>query len=406
MRLAILSGLAESSLAFLPLCSDIPSSQGRSELQSQAAAIVGVRRRTPELAAVLAWIGAKWAGNQAQDENGRKFMNCSAAINGLAEGLERSGAPLSALVAKPPLELKAGFKRIESFWPAAAARRHVRPTHPRTPRCARALRRGRPEIAETVIPAPLLPGQPLEIQLAAARAVALSRQTSTASKAFAQWSKLTVGTRRALQSGLNGDRTFAPALVQALEDALIAPGELDGPTRTMLEHLPDASHRQRAAKILAKSAPPERSAALLRYQAALKLSGDVGRGANVFAKNCLTCHQRQGQGHRVGPDLSGIAGRAPDALLADILDPNHEVAPDYVTLSVATRRGQVFAGLLAEETATTLKLRRADGIEDNLLRSEIDELRSTGKSLMPEGLEQNINFQEMADLISFLREGR
>ena len=52
--LAILSGLAESSLAFLPLCKAIPAPLGRSELQSQAAAIVGVRRRMPELAALLA----------------------------------------------------------------------------------------------------------------------------------------------------------------------------------------------------------------------------------------------------------------------------------------------------------------------------------------------------------------
>ncbi len=108
----------------------------------------------------------------------------------------------------------------------------------------------------------------------------------------------------------------------------------------------------------------------------------------------------------MGPDLSGIAGRAPEALLSDIVDPNREVAPDFAMISVATRRGQVIAGILAEETATTLKLRRAEGVEDTLLRSEIDELRSTGKSLMPEGLEQNINLQEMADLIAFLREGR
>jgi putative heme-binding domain-containing protein len=132
----------------------------------------------------------------------------------------------------------------------------------------------------------------------------------------------------------------------------------------------------------------------------------VRRGVNVFAKNCQTCHQRQGQGYRVGPDLSGIAGRAPEALLNDIIDPNHEVAPDFATLSVTTRGGQVFAGLLAEETATTLKLRRAEGVEDTLLRSEIDELRSTGKSLMPEGLEQTISLQDMADLVAFLREGR
>ena len=76
-----------------------------------------------------------------------------------------------------------------------------------------------------------------------------------------------------------------------------------------------------------------------------------------------------------------------------------------MTLSLATYRGQVVSGLLAEETATTLKLRRAEGIEETIRRSEIDVLRSTGRSLMPEGLEQSISLQEMADLIAFLRQG-
>ena len=98
--------------------------------------------------------------------------------------------------------------------------------------------------------------------------------------------------------------------------------------------------------------------------------------------------------------------RAPEALLTDILDPNREVAPDYVALTVATRQGIVVSGLLADETSTTLKLRRAEGIEETILRAEIDELRSTGRSLMPEGLEQTINPQEMADLIAFLRQGK
>ena len=52
-----------------------------------------------------------------------------------------------------------------------------------------------------------------------------------------------------------------------------------------------------------------------------------------------------------------------------------------------------------------MKLRRAEGLEETLLRSEIEELRSTGQSLMPEGLEQTISLQEMADLIAFLRQG-
>jgi putative membrane-bound dehydrogenase-like protein len=406
MRLAILSGLANSALNFLLICDAIPSVSGLAELKSQAAAIVGVRRQTSEQIVLLEMIGARWREKAARDEIRLKLTDCLTMIKGLAEGLERSGPPLSSLVLAPPADLKPGLDRIDSIWPAASTL--ALSDNPGRERliAIEVLARGRPDLAETVVPTLLLPTQPVEIQLGAARAVATSRRLSLASKALADWSKLSVGARRELLAGLISNPSLAPALIDALEKQLIVPGELDAPVRTILEHLPDPEERERASKILARFAPAQRSDALARYQAALKLTGDPKRGTSVFAKNCQTCHQHQGQGHRAGPDLSGIAGRAPEALLSDIVDPNKEVAPDFATLSVATRRGQTFAGLLAEETATTLKLRRAEGVEDTLLRSEIDELRSTGKSLMPEGLEQNINLQEMADLIAFLREGR
>src|SRR5262249_42517304 len=127
------------------------------------------------------------------------------------------------------------------------------------------------------------------------------------------------------------------------------------------------------------------------------------RGAAVFAKNCLVCHQMQGQGHRVGPDLTGVAGRPRAALLEDILDPSKEVAPDFLNFVVITTRGQVLTGLVTAETATAVKLRRAEGAEDTVLRAEIQELRASGKSLMPEGLEQSLSVQDVADLLEFLQ---
>jgi putative membrane-bound dehydrogenase-like protein len=401
MRLAILSGLAESSLAFLPLCDAISSPVGRSELQSQAAAIVGVRRRPHELVAMLEMIGER-----AKNADRQVLVDCFTLMRGFAQGLDRSGAPLSALISAPTPELIPAFAKVEPLWKQSAACAASNDPIRARLTAIELLARARPDFAENVVLNLLSTTQPAEIQLAVVRAVAIARRPSLASLVLANWNKLAVSNRRELLAGLTSNPVFASPLVQALEQGAITPGELDGPARTMLEHLQDAATRKRAAAILARFAPPQRADSLARYQAALKLSGDATRGAAVFAKNCLTCHQRQGQGHRVGPDLSGIAGRAPDALLSDIIDPNREVAPDYATLAVATRNGQSFAGLLAEETTTTLKLRRAEGVEDNLLRSEIDEIRSTGKSLMPEGLEQNINLQEMADLISFLREGR
>ena len=58
--------------------------------------------------------------------------------------------------------------------------------------------------------------------------------------------------------------------------------------------------------------------------------------------------------------------------------------------------------MLAAETATSVTLRRAEGAEDTVLRSNIEELRSLSQSVMPEGLEKQIGHQQMADLIAYL----
>jgi putative heme-binding domain-containing protein len=195
------------------------------------------------------------------------------------------------------------------------------------------------------------------------------------------------------------------SLVEAIESDAISPAELDASARDALRRLPDEALRRRAVSKLDAFAPVDRSDVVARYRSALSLPGDPQRGEAVFARNCQTCHRRNGQGNRVGPDLSGIAGRAPEALLNDILDPNKDVAPDFVSVTVVTHQGRLLSGLLAEETATGLKLRRAEGAEDNLLRSEIAELRASGRSLMPEGLEQVLDPQAVADLIVFLRRG-
>ena len=405
MRLAILSGLAESSLAFIPLCDRIPSASGRAQLLSQAAAIVGVRRRTPELAALLGKISLRIDSRQNKSGLGVS-IDVLSTIAGLADGLERSGPPLHSVMAIAPSDLKSQLNALAPIWLAASALAvSDQPTAVRLV-ALNVLARGRPDLLEAIITNLLAVTQPGEIQSAAARAVGRAGRPSLASKALDRWNDLALATRQELLSAMVRSTVLAEPLIKALESTAIAPSELDASTREALGRLPDAALRQRAAARMAKFAPPQRSEALARYQAALELVADERRGAAVFVRNCQTCHQRQGQGHRVGPDLSGIAGRAPDALLIDVLDPNREVAPDYMTLSLATHRGQVVSGLLAEETATTLKLRRAEGIEETILRSEIDELRSTGRSLMPEGLEQSISLQEMADLIAFLREGK
>ena len=169
-----------------------------------------------------------------------------------------------------------------------------------------------------------------------------------------------------------------------------------------MDRIPDANLQRRARKILQKYQTADRHAVVQKYQEALRLEGDARRGAAVFAKHCLACHQMQGQGYRVGPDLSGVGSRPSAALLEDILDPSKEVSPDFFNYTLITKGGQILSGLIISETATSVRLRRNEGVEDVVLRREIDELRVSGKSLMPEGFEQAITLRDMADLLHFL----
>jgi putative heme-binding domain-containing protein len=139
-----------------------------------------------------------------------------------------------------------------------------------------------------------------------------------------------------------------------------------------------------------------------RFQPALKMEGDRPRGAAIFARTCLLCHTVEGNGRHVGPDLSGIASRPKEGLLADILDPSRQVSPDFINYTLVTTDGKALSGFIYAETAASVTLRRAGEPDDTVLRSQIKELRAEGRSLMPEGLEQGLTSQDMADLLSFL----
>ena len=111
----------------------------------------------------------------------------------------------------------------------------------------------------------------------------------------------------------------------------------------------------------------------------------------------------QGQGLRVGPELAGISNRSADALIEDILDPSKQVTPDDRNFILHTKDGRTLSGLLSAETASSVTLRRAGGTEDTVLRTEIEEFRATGASVMPDGFEQVLRPSDMADLLAFLR---
>ncbi len=217
------------------------------------------------------------------------------------------------------------------------------------------------------------------------------------------WASYTPARRRLIASSALASTVASREFVDAMARGVVRTAEIDPSVRTAFEKSRDAAIAAQAVELFAKAAPAPRHEVLARYQPALELSGSREHGAKLFKEHCATCHTILGFGRQVGPDISGVAGRPKETLLGDILDPSRQVAPDFLNYSLFMRDGRVLAGLLVSDTGEAVTLRRGEGADDVVLRADIEELQASGKSLMPEGLEQRLSPQDMADVLSFLK---
>ncbi|MGE3316252.1 MAG: c-type cytochrome, partial [Planctomycetaceae bacterium] len=249
----------------------------------------------------------------------------------------------------------------------------------------------------------LLKSSHTALQSAAARVVGSWKHSTSVIRVYEEWPQLPQTARRALLSASIGNDGNMLALLTAMERNLVLPVELPLAVDGALRSSNHAEVRQSAEKILGKAQSADRVAVITQLQDSLSLSGESSRGAKLFKQNCVTCHTVQGYGRKVGPDLSGIGARPPESLIVDLLDPSRQVSPDFLSFVAVLSDGRIQTGLLVSESATAVTLRPAEGDDITISRADIDELRATGKSLMPEGIEQKIDKQGLADLLAFLR---
>ncbi|HSI78572.1 MAG TPA: c-type cytochrome, partial [Lunatimonas sp.] len=133
--------------------------------------------------------------------------------------------------------------------------------------------------------------------------------------------------------------------------------------------------------------------------------GDPVSGKGVFEKTCSSCHTYAGEGGEVGPDLTGVNNQPGDALLLHTIVPNYEVLPAYQAITVQTKDGRSISGWVSAESENSMTLRTAFGSNESILRTNIVSIHNPGLSLMPDGLEQTMTKEDMANLIAFLKSG-
>ncbi|HTU92297.1 MAG TPA: c-type cytochrome, partial [Gemmataceae bacterium] len=225
-----------------------------------------------------------------------------------------------------------------------------------------------------------------------------------ADRLLAAWNGYSPTIRREVVEALFARADRLPRLLDAIEQKKVLSNQLELLRLEQLRKHANAAIRTRARRLLAGQTAPERQKIVANYRDALDWKADPLRGKAVFKKNCTVCHRLDNDGFEVGPDLlSALRNKSGEQLLNDILDPSREVDSRYLNYQITTKKGQVFSGLIAADTAASVTLRRGEKAEDTILRDQIEEIQATGKSLMPEGLETQLSKQDIADLIAYLQ---
>lgn len=327
-------------------------------------------------------------------------------LAGLLDALDERNTPLPQLQKNAGAELKASLHQVSGLF--AAARKTLTAERAATDaklRAVRLLGRGLDHQQEdmTALAELLVPQTAEELQSAAVAELGRLRSPRVPELLLRGWKAFVPVQRRQVLGVLFSRDKWLSAVLDAMERKTIAPSEIDAVLRQrLLAHRSDAV-RRRATKLFADAINKDRQKVINAYRSVLTLNGDAKRGTEVFRKNCSACHQLGGIGNAVGPDLASLGDKSPPALLIAILDPNRAVEARYVGYTAITKSGLTFTGVLAEETGNSITLVAADGKKNVILRSDLDELSSSGKSAMPEGLEKEIPPQDLADLIAHVR---
>lgn len=136
--------------------------------------------------------------------------------------------------------------------------------------------------------------------------------------------------------------------------------------------------------------------------------GDPLSGHDLFAAaQCSSCHQFNGTGQGIGPELTSIANRfSIREMIEATIDPHKSVAPRYRAQTLLTDSGQQITGLVIDEKERPLMVMTPDGRRITVERNEVENIRTSELSHMPERLLDNLSLSQISDLFAYLTHGR
>jgi putative heme-binding domain-containing protein len=219
------------------------------------------------------------------------------------------------------------------------------------------------------------------------------------------WRQFTPAARAAAAEVLVSRGRWAVALLSALETKIISPSELSMTAVRALGDSGDEIIRQRALQVIGRIRPAsaDKQPIIAEKKAMILAAGpaDMRAGRELAIKHCLVCHKLNDEGGEVGPDLTGVGRADLETLLVNVIDPNQVIGKGYENVEVETKDDRIVSGRLIEDTDTRVVLLSAGPKEEVIAKSDIERMRVSELSVMPEGLEQ-IPDEDFRNMILFI----
>lgn len=197
------------------------------------------------------------------------------------------------------------------------------------------------------------------------------------------------------------------ALLTAIDAGRIDPATIPLDTvRLMTVHRDDA-----IVELIRKHWPDVEGASNAEMQARIAQVSEVLQathsdpynGRTVFMQTCGKCHLLFGDGGRIGPDLTSYQRKDQLRLLINVVNPSAEIREGFESYTVLTLDGRVLNGFLFDQDNQVIVLRGVDGQNVTIPRDQIDEMLPQKKSLMPEGILNDLTDEQVRDLFAYLK---
>lgn len=218
----------------------------------------------------------------------------------------------------------------------------------------------------------------------------------------ANFSKVSPAAQDAIFAQIIKRTDWSLAFVDALKGGQLQLASLNPAAVHRLRTHSDSTVARRANAVIDELRPEvkEKNALVAKLEPEVSKPGNLANGKTVFTANCAVCHQFNGEGKQLGPDLTGMGVHGVHELLVHILDPNRMVEDNYMAVSIETKDGETYDGILGRDTKQSVVIRNA--INDTEIKgSDIKTRRNTGRSLMPEGFEA-LGTEPLRDLLTYM----